>query len=38
MSSGFPFVTLGMEKFSLDLPRAIKNGECAFGVGCGGVV
>ena len=26
---------LGMERFFLDLPRAVKNRECALEVGCG---
>ena len=34
MSSRFSCVTLGMERFSLDLPRAVKNREYALEVGC----
>ena len=28
------FVTPGIERLSLDLPRAVKNIECALEVGC----
>ena len=35
MSSRFSFVTLGMERLSLDPPRAVKNRECVLKVGCG---
>ena len=38
MSSRFLCVTPGMERFSLDIPLLLKNGECALGVGCRGVV
>ena len=37
MDSRFSCVTPGMEKFSLDLPWAVENRECALEVGCGGV-
>ena len=32
MSSRFPFMTSGIDIFSLDLPGAVKNRECALEV------
>ena len=37
MSSRFTCVTPGMERSSLDLPRAVENRVCALEVGYGGV-
>ena len=37
MSSRFPCVTLLMERFYLDLPRAAKNRVCTLKLGCGDV-
>ena len=38
VSLRFSCVISGMDRFSLDLPRAVKSRECTLGVRCGGVL